>query len=184
MKRTASISILLFGFLMLLAIAGCNNSTDKKVGDATDSLKIKKDTVAATKPSDKDTNVKTTTPAISGETGAIGDKPVVTVYNFYITNRCASCIAIEEATTKTMNTYFALEVKQGRIKRQILNVDDDANKTVSEKYQVFGSGLFVSRMFKGKETFTDLTGTGFKYAKNKEEKFIELLKKQISDYLK
>jgi hypothetical protein len=112
------------------------------------------------------------------------DKPVVLVYNFHVTNRCVSCIAIEEATSKTLNTYFAAEMKQGRIKRQILNVDDEANAAISEKYQAFGSGLFVTRVFKGKEDIADLTGTGFKFARNKEEKFIEVLKNQITEYLK
>jgi len=63
-------------------------------------------------------------------------------------------------------------------------VDDDANSKVAEKYQAFGSGLYVTRVFKGKETTTDLTGDGFKFAKNKEEKFIEILKNKISEYLK
>ncbi len=108
----------------------------------------------------------------------------VLVYNFHVTNRCPSCIAIEEATTKTLNTYFAKEVKQGRIKRQILNVDDEANSKIAEKYQAFGSGMFVTRVYKGKETTTDLTGDGFKFAKNKEERFIEILKNKIQEYLK
>lgn len=110
--------------------------------------------------------------------------PEVLIYNFHVTNRCASCIAIEEGTTKTLNTYFSAEVKQGRIKRQVLNVDDAANQKISEKYQAFGSGLYITRVFKGKETTTDLTGDGFKYAKNKEDKFIEILKNTIANYLK
>jgi hypothetical protein len=112
------------------------------------------------------------------------ESPVVYIYNFHVTNRCVSCIAIEEATTKTLNTYFAAEMKQGRIKRQVLNVDDEANAAISEKYQAFGSSLYVTRVFKGKETIADLTGTGFKFAKNKEEKFIEVLKNKITEYLK
>lgn len=111
-------------------------------------------------------------------------QPVVLIYNFHVTNRCASCIAIEEATTKTLKTYFASELKQGRIKRQIINVDEKANQKISEKYEAFGSGLFVTRVFKGKETTADLTGDGFKFARNKEERFIELLKTQITEYLK
>lgn len=112
------------------------------------------------------------------------EQSVVLIYNFHVTNRCASCIAIEDATTKTLNTYFSAELKNGRIKRQILNVDDEVNAKISEKYQAFGSGLFVTRIFKGKETTTDLTGDGFKFARNKEEKFIEILKTTVSNYLK
>jgi hypothetical protein len=128
---------------------------------------------------------KNTTPVATGsnlenKTGL----STVLIYNFHVTNRCPSCIAIEQATTKTINTYFATEVKQGRIKRMVLNVDDAANNLISEKYQAFGSGLFITRVFKGKETTTDLTGDGFKFAKNKEEEFIKILKAQISEYLK
>lgn len=108
----------------------------------------------------------------------------ILIFNFHVTNRCAACIAIEDATTKTLNNYFSNELKSGRIIRKIVNVDDDANKTISEKYQAFGSGLFVTRVFNGKESTTDLTGDGFKFAKNKEERFIEILKNKISEYLK
>lgn len=112
------------------------------------------------------------------------DLSSVLIYNFHVTNRCVSCIAIEDATSKTLNTYFSKDLKQGRIKRYILNVDDNANSKIAEKYQAFGSGLFVTRVFKGKETTTDLTGDGFKFAKNKEERFIEILKTKIAEYLK
>ena len=120
----------------------------------------------------------------SASTSAKVDKSKVLIYNFHVTNRCPSCIAIEEATTKTLNKYFSNEINKGRIKRQIINVDDEAYKFISEKYQAFGSGLFVTRVYKGKEITTDLTGDGFKFAKNKEDKFIEILKIKINEYLK
>ena len=184
MKNTNNLAALLLSILLLLIMAGCGSNTNNNIKNATDSLSVKKDTAAASsKQGDKDTSTKTATQG-TGQTVAVAEKPVVLIYNFHITNRCVSCIAIEEATTKTLNTYFASEVKQARIKRQILNVDDKANKFISEKYEAFGSGLFITRSFKGKETTADFTGTGFKYAKNKEDKFIELLKKQIEDYLK
>jgi hypothetical protein len=125
---------------------------------------------------------KETTTSLSKESKT--GLPVIEIYNFHVTNRCASCIAIEEATTRTLDTYFSAEVKQGRIKRKILNVDEKANATISEKYQAFGSGLFVTRVYQGKETTTDLTGDGFKFARNKEDRFIEILKSKISEYLK
>ena len=172
--------------LLLIFASACNNKATPKGGDTKDSLNLNKDTTATSKK----TTVNDSTKVISGsesntkDANSTSSTPTVLIYNFHVTNRCASCIAIEEATTKTLNTYFVAEVKKGRIKRQVLNVDEDANKTISEKYQVFGSGLIVVRVFKGKEITTDLTGDGFKYAKNKEEKFIEILKNKISEYLK
>ncbi len=173
----------MFGIIILLLALACN--TNNKVKDDSDSIAVKNDSAKSAKQDAKsDTTIEITSKSDSKETAAISEKPNVLIYNFHITNRCVSCIAIEEATTKTLNTYFAAEMKQSRIKRQILNVDDKANKFISEKYQAFGSGLFVTRVFKGKETTTDLTGDGFKYAKNKEERFIEILKNKISEYLK
>lgn len=170
----------------IFILIGCSSNTNKKNETTTDSLSMNADTsVDTNNQTNNDTDfVSYDSNSIAKESEDLTNKSIVSIYNFHITNRCVTCIAIEEATTKTLNTYFSSELKQGRIKRHILNVDDDANKTVSEKYQAFGSGLFVTRIFKGTETTTDLTGDGFKYAKNKEEKFIELLKNQILEYLK
>ena len=167
----------LIGIISLLFISSCSNSLNKPEEPE------KTDTTAQTEAVIPDTS------NVVDTTGQPMDKPKqelskVLIYNFHVTNRCVSCIAIEEATTKTLKTYFAAELRQGRIKQYILNVDDDANSKVAEKYQAFGSGLYVTRVFKGKETTTDLTGDGFKFAKNKEEKFIEILKNKISEYLK
>ena len=109
---------------------------------------------------------------------------VLNVYNFHLQNRCASCIAIENATTRTINTYFANELKEGRLVQKIINVDDKTNEAISTKYEMAGSGLLLVSNSKGKEYVVDLTGDGFKYAKNNEEKFIEILKQQIETYLK
>ncbi len=171
-----TIKILFFAGIVAL-FAACNSNNNKVGNDnQTDTLSVAvSDTTMVADSSDQaNGNVI--------ETNA--RQPVVMIYNFHVTNRCASCIAIEEGTTKTINTYFAKELKEGRIKRQIINVDDEINGKISEKYQAFGSGLFVTRVIKGKETTTDLTGDGFKFARNKEARFIEILKKQIDEYLK
>ena len=179
MKDLSLIKPLFLLMAVAIIFVSCNSETNKTATDSKkDSLQTKKtidDSTGIIKDSTGKENSKTTVKTIQSQ---------VLVYNFHVTNRCASCIAIEEATTKTLKTYFASEVKQGRIKRFILNVDDDANAKISEKYQAFGSGLFVTRVYKGKETTTDLTGDGFKFALNKEERFIEILKNKITEYLK
>lgn len=184
MKHMNSILFILL-VIAIVALTACTSSSTQKENDKNDSLSLSGDSVNS---SDNLSETDSASATNAGDTSvvsiAVKDKPTVLIYNFHITNRCASCIAIEEATTKTLNTYFAAEVKQGRIKRQILNVDADANKTISEKYQAFGSGLFITKVLDGKETTADLTGDGFKYAKNKEEKFIEILKNKITEYLK
>jgi hypothetical protein len=111
-------------------------------------------------------------------------KPVLYIYNFHSTRRCVSCVAIENTTTQALETYFQKEVEEGRIKRFIINVDEKENKKLVEKYEVYGTALYLVRSFKGKENTIDLTAEGFKYAKNKPEKLLEVLKEKISENLK
>lgn len=110
--------------------------------------------------------------------------PVVLVFNFHLTNRCPSCIAIEEVTTKTLKSAFATEMSEGRVKQYVLNVDEKANKAIANKYEAYGASIFVTRSFQGKETTTELTGDGFKLARNKPDMFAEILIKKIKEYLK
>ena len=172
-------------FVAIMFLIACNSgNSETKTVNQTDTVGLKK-TEAAPTPENTDSASKNNAgKAKKVEDAAKVEMPVVLIYNFHVTNRCPSCIAIEEATTKTLKKFFSSELNQGRIKRQILNVDDEANKKISEKYQAFGSGLLICRIFKGKETTTDLTGDGFKYAKNKEEKFIDILKQNIAKALK
>ncbi|NCU39910.1 hypothetical protein EOL99_03385 [Candidatus Falkowbacteria bacterium] len=117
------------------------------------------------------------------KTGEVYDN-VILVYNFHLTNRCPSCIAIEDATTKTLNTYFSEELKEGKIKQFIINVDESANSKIAEKYEAYGSGLRITKIENGKEQTIDLTAEGFKYARSKEDQFIEILKSKIDEFLK
>ena len=179
--------VVVFALFAILVLASCNSSETQKANESEiDSTPIiQLDTTATAELSQGDTTstqIAETKPADQSKPKIEQSK--ILIYNFHVTNRCVSCIAIEDATTKTLKTYFAKELKEGRINRQIINVDDEANAKIAEKYQAFGSGLFITRSFKGKEETTDLTGDGFKFAKNKEERFIEILKTKITEYLK
>jgi thiol-disulfide isomerase/thioredoxin len=172
-KIKALIGIIVLSMLMFSCNSGAKENTQKS-----DSSIVVVDTSSAV----------SNDAVSSGETQSTvevkADVPKILIYSFHVTNRCASCIAIEESTKKVLNTYFKNEVNSGQIKLNILNVDDKENEKIAEKYQAFGSGLFVTRLFKGKESTTDLTGDGFKYARNKQDKFIEVLKGKIQEYLK
>lgn len=182
-KRKIALTIIAF-LAFSLNFMACHSGSSQLAENKTT------DTAIVAKPGTDNNSVKAS--EAGNLTGENTDKAVpvkaglttVLIYNFHVTNRCASCIAVEDATTKTINTYFANEVRQGRIKRMVLNVDDNSNKAICEKYQAFGSGLYITRVFNGKETMVDLTSDGFKYAKNKEDQFIEILKNQIAEYLK
>lgn len=174
------IKVVLGVLIMAMVAASCSRPPSDSGSKNEQILKVEEGSSASA----GDAVSATGADAGNSECKAKTDVPKVLIYSFHVTNRCASCIAIEEAVKQTLEANFKSEVNSGRIRLAILNVDDEANEKIAEKYQAFGSGLFVTRVFKGKEATTDFTGDGFKYARNKQEKFIELLKTRIQEYLK
>lgn len=140
------------------------------------------------KPINKQTDTTNTSTETSGNILSYVtpnlDGPSVLIFNFHSTNRCVSCNAIEANTKKTIETYFANEMKEGRIKMMVYNVDDEANKKISETFQASGTSLFLVKVTDGKDSIMDVTGDGFKYAKHNPDKLIEVLKEKIETCLK
>jgi hypothetical protein len=106
------------------------------------------------------------------------------VLYFHSTRRCPTCMAIEENTKKTLDTYFSAQLKNGTIKFTVINVDDNKNKAIAEKYEATGSALFLAKTTGGKESKSDLTEFAFANARNNPEKFISELKDKINLLLK
>jgi ABC-type Na+ efflux pump permease subunit len=106
------------------------------------------------------------------------------VVYFHAKYRCASCISIEENTKKTLNTYFASQLKDGTIKFQVLDVSDKKNEKLAEKYEASGSSLFLTKVNGTKETTTDFTNYAFSYSHTQADKFIAGLKAEIEKNLK
>jgi len=106
------------------------------------------------------------------------------VVYFHAKHRCPTCISIEENTRKTLNTYFANQLKDGTIKFQILDVSDEKNEKLVIKYEADGSGLYLTRLDGKKESTTDFTNFAFSYSRNQSEKFIAGLKAEIEKNLK
>jgi len=118
--------------------------------------------------------------------GLFGQTPSrkLDVIYFHATRRCPTCMAIEENTRKTLDTYFPGRLKDGTIRLMVINVDEDKNKALAEKYEATGSALFLTKNGSGKEVKTDMTDFAFSYARNNPEKFITGLKDRINELLK
>ena len=106
------------------------------------------------------------------------------VIYFHLEHRCSTCISIEENTKKTLDTYFATQLKDGTITFQVYNVDDEKNLSLVEKYQADGSSLFLTQVNDTKENTTNFTNFAFSYSRNEAEKFISGLKEEIEKNLK
>ena len=116
----------------------------------------------------------------------LAQKPLQTleVLYFHATRRCPTCLAIEENTRKTLNTWFADQLKKGTVKLTVVDVDDEKNKALAEKYEATGSALFITKTTTDKESRNDMTDFAFSYARNNPDKFIRGMKDKISALLK
>jgi hypothetical protein len=103
---------------------------------------------------------------------------------FHSERRCPTCISIEDNTKKTLNTYFANQLKDGTITLQVLNIEEEKNFQLVEKYKAEGSSLFLTKVSGTKETNTDFTNFAFSYSRNQADKFIAGLKAEIEKNLK
>ncbi|MCX7955223.1 MAG: nitrophenyl compound nitroreductase subunit ArsF family protein [Bacteroidales bacterium] len=108
----------------------------------------------------------------------------IVIYNFYGKHRCPSCIAIEENTIKLLNSLYSNYLKDSIIIQKSINIELPQNASIAEKYQVYGSGLYICNFNKGKESVINLTAEGFKFALRKPEMFAKVFTSKIDSLLK
>jgi thiol-disulfide isomerase/thioredoxin len=106
----------------------------------------------------------------------------IEVIDFHSTHRCITCKAIESNTKLVLETNFAKELKDGVISFQVVNVDDENNYKLAEKFEATGTALFLNVIKDGEEKHIDLTQFGFMYGKNTEE-FTKRLTSRIEKQL-
>lgn len=110
-------------------------------------------------------------------------KNVIEVIDFHSTNRCTTCKAIEANTKFTLDTYFANELKTGKIIFKVINVDKKENEKVAEKFEATGTALFLNVIKNGKENHIDLTNFAFMNGTD-QKTFSDELKQKIAIQLK
>ncbi|WP_273276832.1 nitrophenyl compound nitroreductase subunit ArsF family protein [Maribacter polysiphoniae] len=107
----------------------------------------------------------------------------IEVLDFHSTHRCMTCKAIETNTQYTLNTYFAKELKEDKITFQVIDVDQEENGKIAEKFEAAGTALFLNVIKKGKETPINLTDFAFMNGLDQEQ-FSKELKAKIDTELK
>jgi hypothetical protein len=107
----------------------------------------------------------------------------VIAYYFHGTFRCATCRTIEQYSHDAIQTYFAEELGNEKLKFRPLNIEEPENKHFIHDYQLVTRSLVLSLVTDGKETkwknLTDvwkLVGDKdnfFQYVKDEVEKFLK-----------
>lgn len=111
-------------------------------------------------------------------------KEEVEVLYFHGKQRCATCMAIEKNARNAVNTQLASEVKSGKVVFRTIDISQEENQELAEKYQITWSSLFVVRHDNGKETAKNLTPYAFKQARKDPEGFKKGLVQTVKDLLK
>ncbi len=80
-----------------------------------------------------------------------GQAEHVTVVYFHRTQRCASCIEAERLIRKTLDTYFADQLKSGVMSLVVADVQKPQNAALARKYEASGSSLYLGILNGGVE---------------------------------
>lgn len=114
----------------------------------------------------------------SNNSSVLADR--VDIVYFHRTVRCSTCLHAENITRYTVEEYFADELASGKVTFQSINVEDEANAGILEKY---GAPSFltlgINTVINGTdniETITDIWYVG-------DEEFVEILKGEIEQSL-
>ena len=107
----------------------------------------------------------------------------IEVLDFHSTHRCMTCNAIEANTKYTLASFFASEMDDEKVTFQAINIDEDENQNLAEKFEASGTALILNVISNGKEEHYDLTDFAFMKGTD-QEAFSKELKETIENLLK
>jgi rhodanese-related sulfurtransferase len=148
-----------------------NTKKEKACCSGTDKSECKTDASGKCLP----TAAKATTP--------FDAKNRLEIYAFHGTRQCETCKNMKANTKATLDKYFASELKSGKIVYQIIDVDDEKNAKLAEKFQATGTALMINKVVNGKDNISDWSDFAFDKA-NDASAFIPELKSKIQSVLK
>ena len=96
------------------------------------------------------------------------------IYHFHPTNQCNSCRTVGAYAEETVNTYFAEELKSGKIVFGHINAQLPENEELVKKYEVTGSSLWLGVY--DKNGFHPEQNTNVWYKINDKEDYMNYLK--------
>lgn len=122
---------------------------------------------------DKSNEVKTAEKACCSATSP-EEKTTVTAYYFHTSRRCETCKAVEAVSKEAAEEYSKTKVPFLSV-----DVEDESQQALIEKYQVSGQTLLIV----GNDKKIDLTNDAFLNARTNPDKLKEKIKQTIDSML-
>ncbi|MBK6521139.1 MAG: hypothetical protein IPG08_01730 [Sphingobacteriaceae bacterium] len=83
------------------------------------------------------------------------------VYCFHGTRQCETCKNMKANTKTVLDKYFASQLKDSSIVFSIIDVDDEKNEKLAEKFQATGTALMINKVVNGKDSIIDWSDFAF-----------------------
>lgn len=109
--------------------------------------------------------------------------PKIEVLYFHAPNRCPQCVANETQTKQVIEKHFKAEIASGQVSFVSLDLKEDKNKALVEKYEIVFPTLLILKKQGSTEVKTDYTNTAFDYTFIEPEKYEKLLLSEIQKQL-
>ena len=113
---------------------------------------------------------------------SLGPADRVDVVYFHRTQRCPRCIHAEESINYTVETYFADELASGKVTFQVLNLQDEENAAIVNKYGAYTSSLFINTIRDGTDHIEEVAYIWLLL--DDHEAFVEAVRSKIEKSLK
>jgi len=110
-------------------------------------------------------------------------KPIEVLY-FHNSQRCPTCIAIENATKDTIKKNFSKEIDGGKLVFRVVDISKKENEKIADKYRITFSSLLIVKSVDGKDCIENLTRFAFATARNQPNVFAEKLTESIKNAYK
>ena len=113
---------------------------------------------------------------------SLGPADKVEVVYFHRAQRCSGCLYAEAGTRYTLETYFADELSSDKLTFRVLNVEDEGNAGIAEKYGAYTSSLFINTIKDGADHIAEVPEIWLLLGNDQE--FIEMVRNKIERSLK
>jgi hypothetical protein len=115
------------------------------------------------------------TPSDSNNSSGAADR--VDVVYFHRTQQCYSCRYAEEWTRYAIETYFKDDLTNGKVTFQSIDVQDEANTEIANRYAAYTSSLFTNAVEDGNDNIEQVTDIWLVIGDD--DAFVELVKDRI-----
>jgi hypothetical protein len=121
-----------------------------------------------------------TTPPVSDNSTGPADR--VDIIYLHRTERCHTCLYAENMTRYTLETYFADDLASGKVIFQSIDVQDEANTDIVEKYNNASYlTLYINTVSSGIDHIEEITDIWL--AIDNDNTFVEIVKNKVEQSL-